>query len=432
MQKIKNTSQILAFGCFLLSNYTSLFCQISSDTLYINAYEAENTFLKNNVLLLAEKLSIDQADAKILQAKAWPNPTFTLDELQVYKNATTDDIPPIFGEFWRDRNFAMQLDQWIITAGKRRKAIQVEKYGKEMAEYVFMDVLQALKSDVRQTISEIIYLQQVQNSWKIQLIEIQKLIQAQTNQFKEGHLSQAELYRLKALQISLQGELNQLNESMTEQQRNLKNLLGSASNVFVVITNSFATESIQKLKQKTLAQCMELSQDNAQLKIAGSLLKMSETNFSLEKANRVPNLQLITSYDRNGSTMRNFIGVGLSMDIPVLDKNRGNIQAAKLEVEKVTYLQKNTEIEVANHIVKIWEDIQQSIALYQSIDIDYIQKLDQLTLLISENFSQKNISMLEFLDYYESFRDSKEKYFEAIKTIVNKKEELIYLIGNEL
>jgi cobalt-zinc-cadmium efflux system outer membrane protein len=33
--------------------------------------------------------------------------------------------------------------------------------------------------------------------------------------------------------------------------------------------------------------------------------------------------------------MKDFIGLGVSVDLPIFDRNKGNIQEAKLEIEKV-------------------------------------------------------------------------------------------------
>src|SRR6218665_2894370 len=94
---------------FLVAIVSSGYGQTKIDTLRYSAAEAETIFLNNNLPLLAERLNINQAEARILQAKVWPNPTFTLNELQLYKNATTEAIPGVAGNFWRNRNFAMQI-----------------------------------------------------------------------------------------------------------------------------------------------------------------------------------------------------------------------------------------------------------------------------------------------------------------------------------
>lgn len=422
----------VTISIILIAKVSSGSGQTKIDTLKFSTVEAEKIFLQNNLPLLAEKLNINQADARILQAKAWPNPTLTVDELQTYVNSTTDDIPPIFGNFWRNRNFAVQIEQLILTAGKRKKNINLEVKNKEFAEIMFTDMLQALKAEFRQTIFEIQYIQRIENSWQIQLQEVRKLLNAQQTQFKEGHISEVEVFRLKALEISLKAEINTLKEEMSAKQKALKNLMFIKPQTYVVISDELTAESLAQFKNKTLNELIDLSDNNSLVRATKSRTDISEATLAIEQANKTPNINLISNYDRNGSTMRNFVGLGISMELPVFNKNKGNIQVAKYEVEKSMLIQKSTKAQVNNTIVKHWNDLNQAISLYESIDKNFVGKLDDMTRAISKNFLEHNINLLQFLDYYESFRQSKEQYYNSIKNILLKKEDLNYLIGGEI
>lgn len=411
---------------------SSSYGQTKIDTLRYSAAEAETVFLNNNLPLLAERLNINQAEARILQAKVWPNPTFTLNELQLYKNATTEAIPGVAGNFWRNRNFAMQIEQLILTAGKRQKNVNLEIQNKEMSENLLTDLLLALKAEFRQTVSEVLYLQNVQNSWLIQLREVTRQLTSQESQLKQGFISQADLFRLKALQISLRGEITALADEMSERQKSLKTLMYIDPKSYLVIVTPANVTDIARFKAKTLDELISLSANNPRLKASQSQIRINQAQLEIEKANRIPNVNLMASYDRAGSTMLNFLGVGASIDLPLFNRNKGNIQVAKFEIDKSNLLKKNVEASLNNAIVKHWNDLNQSISLYESIDKDYIEKLDQMTIAIGRNFSQHNISLLQFLDYYESFRESKEKYYHVIKNITIKNEEINYLIGGEL
>ena len=63
--------------CFILG-----FTQISisqSQQKSITLDEAEKMFLQNNLMLLAQQYNINAKQALIIQAKAYPNPTFNAD-----------------------------------------------------------------------------------------------------------------------------------------------------------------------------------------------------------------------------------------------------------------------------------------------------------------------------------------------------------------
>ncbi len=403
-----------------------------ADTLRLGLQQAEAVFLQNNLSLLAGRLNIGQAEARIIQAKAWPNPTFTVDELQVYRNSTTESIPGVLGNVWRDRNFAFQLEQLILTAGKRRKNINLETRNRELAKIEFAGLLQALRAEFRQTAYEIQYLQHIRGNWEVQSREVERLLNAQERQLTSGNISEVELFRLRALWLSLRAEINEFSEQMNAAQRNFKTLMGLDSLQLVVIADPLDPGSAKLPGQKTIGEMLERSRRNAKLLAAEQQLRVSEAELSIERANAIPNVNLIANYDRAGSTMRDFVGVGAAVELPFLNRNRGNIRAAQLEVEKSNLLRRNTELEVRNTVVQHWSDLQQAMALYQSIDSGYVERLDTMTLAISRNYATHNLSLLQFLDYYESFRDSKVHYYNAIRNVLVKKEELNYLTGGDL
>jgi cobalt-zinc-cadmium efflux system outer membrane protein len=403
-----------------------------SDTLRYTVQEAETVFLEHNLSLMAEKLNISQGDARILQAKAWPNPHFTLDQIQTYINAGASTSPAFFGNFWRDRTVSAQLEQLVRTAGKRRKNIDLEVRNKELAQIAFTDLLLALKAEFRQTAWEIGYLQQVQDGWQLQLTEVEKLLRAQQVQLQQGNISQAEAYRLKALSISLRGEINDLGEQMSEKQASLKTLMYLNPSSYIIIRDSTNDAQLAKLKAQNLSDLMNRAEHNTALQAAQGQVNLSMAQLRIEKANRVPDLTFSANYDRNGSTQLDFVGVGVAMDLPFFDRNKGNIRAAKLELDKSRLMEQNKRSEVQNNLFKAWTDLNRSVTLYESIDKDYVQKLNDMTKAIAKNFSQHNISLLEFLDYFSSFRDSREQYYQAIRNIAVKKEDLNYLLGGEL
>jgi cobalt-zinc-cadmium efflux system outer membrane protein len=432
MQKVIKPCRVILPAVLVLS---VLPCrsQTLTDTVRYSQPQAEKIFLENNVPLLAAKLDISQADARILQAKAWPNPSFSLSDIQLFTNASANESPPLFGNFWTNRTFGAQLEQLVYTARKRKKGISLETRNKELAENAFAELLWALKAEFRQAIAELVYAQRIQDDLLFQQAELDHLVKAQQAQFMQGNIAQTALYRLKALQISLKGDINGLQEQITEKQKNLKILMAADPKSYLVFTTTVEDADIVQLKGYTLDALLSLSQQhNTGLRLAASERLVSEAQLTLEQARRVPDLVLGVHYDRNSSTLLNFIGAGITMDLPVFNRNKGNIRAAALELQKTDLLYRNKMTETGNTVVKAWSDLHNAIGLYEAIDKDYIDKLSVLTKGIVNNYKQRNMSLLEFLDFFESFRESRGKYYEAIKNIELKKEDLSYLTGTDL
>lgn len=406
-----------------------------SDTLRYTRQEAEKVFLENNLPLLAERLNINQADARILQAKAWSNPVFNLGDIQLYNTSNTDESPPLFGNFWRNRTFTASIEQMVQTAGKRRKSVALEMRNKEQAEQTFTDMLLALKAEFRQLCAELYFLQEVSADRSYQLQEVAQLVSAQQSLLREGNISQAEFFRLKGLLLSLQVDIKGFRERISEAQKSLKTLMNAAPGTYLVLTDPalLNAPAIQTLKRRSPEALTALAEaHNAALAAVRKSTEVSEAALKLEKANAVPNVTFNLGYDRNGNNQLNFLGAGVGMELPVFNRNKGNIRVARLEVQKSMLMEKNKVNEVQHSVIRAWTDLNRSITLFEGIDTGYIESLQQMTAAVTRNFKEKNISLLQLLDFLESFRESKEQYYEALKDIATQKEELSYLTGQDL
>src|SRR5690606_10769173 len=84
--------------------------------------------------------------------------------------------------------------------------------------------------------------------------------------------------------------------------------------------------------------------------------QLEETGYrkavDLEKARRIPDITLKAQYDRNGNTMLNFFGVGASIDLPLFNRNQGNIQYARINAEKAGMRVQEQSLHVNTEIIQ--------------------------------------------------------------------------------
>ncbi|MCH5688037.1 hypothetical protein LWM68_29495 [Niabella sp. W65] len=97
---------------------------MAQDTLTLSRSQCEAIFLRENLSLIAEQLNVPMAEAEVKQASLWPNPQFTLDEINLWANrhqtGGQEVSPPIIGNWGRNQQYAVSLEQLIYTAGKRK------------------------------------------------------------------------------------------------------------------------------------------------------------------------------------------------------------------------------------------------------------------------------------------------------------------------
>lgn len=411
----------------------------AQEPLVLSRAQAEGLFLQNNLELLAEQMNIGLQEAEVMQARLWPNPGFHLGEINFWatrrQTGGQEVSPPLWGSrnFGRNQQFAAELSQLVQTAGKRRKLVALEQTDVSRAEQEFEEVLRDLKFELRQQLTEMQYLQLRLESLKQQQEAVNKLVRAYQNQFEKGHIAKAEYLRLKALSLSISKEHYETQSQLNEVSSTLKNLMHLPASqefrlekegYYVQLGHAFQTDYQQLLQQA--------KENRPDIRLAALDINYAEQKIKYEKSMAVPDLQFQMNYDRNGSTMLDFVGFGVSMDLPVFNRNQGNIKKAKLELEqaKVKSGLKSKTAETELH--QTLKDLKNAAGFIHSIDSDYESSLDELLNSYNKNFSTRTISMLEYLDFLDAYLNNKDFILKANKDLNNNIQKLNYIVGTDV
>ncbi|PZP44503.1 MAG: TolC family protein, partial [Pseudopedobacter saltans] len=111
----------------------------SKDSLSLTLDAVDGKFISNNLSLLAQRYNIDVQKAQVIQAKLYPNPNVSVD--QIAYNQHSKSILP----FSQNGEFTAAVSQLIILAGKRNKSVKLAQANVTLSEVQFMDLVRTLK-----------------------------------------------------------------------------------------------------------------------------------------------------------------------------------------------------------------------------------------------------------------------------------------------
>lgn len=410
---------------------------VGTDSLVLNRVQSEQLFLTSNLRLLAERLNISQSRAKVIQAKAWPNPNFSLDQVNLTATPRqlggTEGIPPLFGNgFGKNQEFTLQLEQLIYTAGKRKKLVAIEQVNVDMAESYLLDVLRNLKLEFRTLFIEQQHDQYVLEVLNRQISSIDRLLVSQQAQEKKGNISKAEVYRLMGTRNQLHSERNEYLQELNRIGSELKTLLALDPMTKVRFLPDQAVPPMDSLLRVLVDTSLSPIEKNPDLMLAQNAMRSNEAMYAYERARRIPDITVRAEYDRGGNFILDLFGVGIAMDLPVFDRNKGNIQAARYGMQQSKHLYDNKALQVRNELYKARQDLLIVSSYHKSLDENYPKDLDQVMEGMTQSFEKRNISLLQFLDFLESYKENKNIYSNAVKNVLLKKEAFNYLSGTDL
>ena len=400
----------------------TLISTVSAQEIRLTRSESEAVFLKENLNLIAAKLEIDQANAQVLQAKLWPNPTFEIERGILWSR----DEQEYFGG-------QISVEQLIQLAGKRRKLVALEKVAAEKIEAYFADLLRNLKFEFRNLLTEYQYFQLKQQLFQKQLEAVSNLTRAFKNQLDDGHISKGEYIRLKALELEIRKELKENTDDLHEAEKELKSLMHISPEQNLGISPDGFNRGLDLPILMSFTEILKLAKETRpDFRLLSLEKDFSEKNLAYEKSQRIPDAAFKLSYERGGQVVPDFFGLGLTFDLPFFDRNQGNIKAAKIEVERVDVLNRQREVEIENEILTVYKNLQNAIDFVQNIEPDHEETLDLLFESYTRNFMSRNLNLLEYLDFTEAYLENKEIIFEASKDLNEKIEQLNYVIGQDL
>ncbi|MCJ8210340.1 TolC family protein [Mucilaginibacter sp. RS28] len=368
---------------------------LSNDTLSIGIKEAETQFLTKNLTLLAQHYNIDNASAQVITARLFPNPDFNFEN-GIYNNTHN-----------AYRNQSAGLSQLFTTAGKRNKNIQLANLGVEQAKYQFFDLLRTLRFTLRNDFYNIYFQQQSAKVYNEEIDALTKTVTAYREQYSKGNISQKELLRVQSQLYALRNEYNGLQQGIDTLQSEFKMLIRAAPGVTVVPRLDWKEAINQSVAAVPYASYLDSAYTNRNdLKYARSVVDYNNLNLQLQKAIAKPDVSFSLSYDKFGSFNQNYLGGGVEFNLPFFNRNQGNIKQAQIAIEQGKLGLQNQQDQIANDLFTGYKSALRAEQLYKDLDPSFNQDFGHLVHEVLKNYQRKNISLLEFLDFYEAYKNN--------------------------
>ncbi|MDH1882807.1 TolC family protein [Empedobacter sp. GD03797] len=389
----------------------------------------EAAFLQKNYALIANKFNADRVDAEIIQEKLWQNPTLSISEVNLWKTYNVEEQPYLFGKYGKNQQISVELEQLIETAGKRKKRVAIKELEKNSALFEYEELLRELKKELRQTYFSLARIQSEKKELQNSVDLFEQMMTQYQRQADLKNVPKADFYRLQTELIGLQKDQIELENQEIEYINKLRLLTQNSDlNVNEIDFSRFNSHSKSiPFNAKQLAK-----EQNIALKKQENEINLAEKQLILEKAQRTPDLAFQVIYDRGGNIMRDFVGVGVSIDLPIFNTNKGNIKASEivLNQQQITKNALNSELDISI------DRLQNQISQLDKALIQWkkLNNQEQLTMIdnYKKHLQNKQITLLEFIDFTQAYRESQKAYLDLLENYQNTFEELNYIVGQDL
>ncbi len=382
--------------CYLLAGVSGYAQNSSNDTLKLTLKQAEEQFLKNNLTLIIQRYNIDNASAAVITARLFANPYFSFNN-----GITATDVTQ--GPAYKEQSFA--VSQLFTTAGKRNKSIQLAKIGVEQAKYQFFDLLRTLKFTLHSDFYSIYFQEQSAKVYDEEINSLAKTLTVFKEQYQKGNIAEKEVLRIQSQLYSLQAEHNSLVTGIDTTESELKLLLKVAPGKYVEPLANFDDNNKQLVASVPYQRLLDSAYANRyDLKYSKATVEYNNMNLKLQKATAIPDFSLSLNYDKLGSYSNNFLGAGIAFSLPFFNRNQGNIKQARIAVDQSNVQFQSQQDQVESDVVTNYKNALRLEKLFSSFDPKFKDDFTHLIQEVNINYQKRNLSMLEFLDFYDSYK----------------------------
>jgi len=399
-----------------------------NDSLSLNLAKAESLFLKHNYDLLASNYKIDQARAEMITAKLFDNPTFEYENL-FYNHETKKFLQTSYAY----GQYAASISQLFKLAGKRNKNIKLAQIGVELAEFDYYDLIRTLKFELANTFYKAYFSERSVKVYQEQITSTDKLLKAYDLQLKMGNVSAKDVIRVKALLFNLKAEQAELLNELEDNYRDLRLLCGLDAGCLLVLTLNQAAVKSRSIDEIPYSSLLDSARANrTDFKLAKTDLLYNERNLKLQKAMAIPDVEISLTYDLKGNYPEKYTGLGLKMPIPLFSRNQGEIKKAQTGIAAAEMNIKKQEALLENEVYNSYKTALRNEKLCEEIEPAFSADFNRLIAGLIQNFKTRNVSLIEFLDLYSSYKENTLQLNKLQFERMNTRAELNYVTGSNI
>lgn len=407
-----------AFACYKAN---------AQDTLSITIAQVQAEFLSKNLSLIAQRYNMDISEALVKQAQIFANPSVGINR-EFYSGETHR-----FLKSGNTAEYSLQIQQLFSIAGKRKNLIESAKLGYNLSQLSYLELMRTLKYQVSTLFYQLYFLQQSFPLYQMEEASIEKVVKAYKEQRRKGNVAEKDYLRMVALQESLEHQRLAAEDQQIALQANINTLLCSHGKYYKpLLGQNWQRELVAEKLPSFQAIIDSATANRPDIKMAQTNLLLAQQNVRLQRSLAFPDITIGGNYDRIGGPTKNYIGLTASFELPLFNRNQGNIRSAKA----AELMAQTQNLEQYNKVSQEILSSYELLSLYQKSvlksDPSYMESYKTILNAALQQYLQQNMSLLEFIDLYESYKDNLLQWNDRWMKYFIAKEDLNYKVGYSL
>ena len=349
--------------------------------------------LASNAELSAARRELEAAEGPVLQGGARPNPelSFLLEDTQRATRTTT-----------------LQINQPIELGGKRAARISAAERGRDIAAAE----LAAKRADLRATVVSAFYdvlLAQEHVKLAGDSTELaRRAADAAGKRVQAGKISPVEETKARVAESTARLEAAQAASELRLSRQRLGATWGDTSPRFERVESDGALASVPTFDAVSARMAASPSLRRAQIE-----LQRRSALSDLERAKRTPDLTVSLGVKRDEQLGRNQAVIGLSIPLPLFDRNQGNLLEALRREDKSRDELAAADIQLRSSVTQAWGRLDTAGTEARTIREQVMPGAKSAYDAATQGFELGKFSFLDVLDAQRTLFQAQAQYLRA-------------------
>ena len=355
---------------------------------------ALQTAFANNPDLAAAQWDIEIAAGGRQQAGLIPNPVASWDAEDTRRDTRTTTL---------------KLSQTLELGGKRGARIDVATRAQDAAALALEQRRNTLRAEVIEGYYGALRAQERLDLAQRSLALAERGLVVANGRVTAGKSSSVEATRAQVQLSEIRLELNRAHMGLTDAYRRLAASTGSAATDFQAV----ATPSHSTPPLPSATHLLARLEQTAELRLAELQIVQNEASVGLEKAQRIPDLDVSIGSQYDASVRERVNLVGVSMPIPLFNRNQGNVLAATRRADQARDLRNAAELRLrteTRQALDLWQTANSEVRAFNQQILPAAQRaVDSAT----RGFEMGKFNFLDVLDAQRTLIAARTQYLAA-------------------
>ncbi len=386
----------------------------------LSLQQALSLALLRNPGLSAYSWEIRAREALALQASLWPNPEIGLE---VENLGGTGD----YGGLNRTET-TLQVNQLIELAGKRSKRTRVATLESNLAAWGYEAKRLDVFAEVVKAFTEVVAAQTRVEVNKELLALAEKFVQTIERRVKAGKVSLAEASRAKVELSVATVELERSRRILLAARQRLAATWGSSEPEFKRVVGVLDVPSSIPSFEKMESFIYE----NPEIALWVAEMERRRAMLELEKARRIPDPTIIGGYRRLNETTDNAFILGLSIPIPIFNRNQGAVLEAEYRLKQTRSQSRAMETMMRSRLAGQYQMLSVLYNEARTLKENIIPDARNAFEIINKGYLLGKFTALDVLDAQRTLFEVRGRYLQALTDFHKTAADIERIIGRRL